>query len=153
MSTAIPFARDRDCLNDVVQHPHILIRQNTSLAVHFHPFNIARAGNGDGTVPDDPTYSYLRSSPPSVLGKDLDGLDKLDIFLESIGLEPSQHVSEVICGYVRVRAVFTSEETTTNGAVSYDWDIDFATAMLACVRRWVVGLWDLRSRHASSMPL
>lgn len=135
MSTAIPFARDRDCLNDVVQHPHILIRQNTSLAVHFHPFNIARARNGDDTVPDDPSYSHLRSSPPSALGKALDGLDKLDVFLESIGLEPSQHVSKVICGYVRVRAVFTSEETATNGAVSYDWDIDFATATLACVRR------------------
>jgi hypothetical protein len=132
VSAAIPFARDWYCLNDAVQHPHILVRQTYSLAVYFHPFNIARAGNGDGTVTDDPSYSYLRSSPSSALGEALDGLDKLDVLLESIGLESSQHVSEVICGYVCVRAVFTSEETTTNGAVCYHRNINFATAMSAC---------------------
>jgi hypothetical protein len=68
------------------------------------------------------------------LGKALDGLDKLDVLLESIGLEPRQHVSKVICGYVRVRAVFTSEETTANGAVCYHRNVNFATAMSACTR-------------------
>ena len=131
MSAAIPFARDRYRLHDVVQHPHILVRQNYSLAVYFYPFDIARAGNGDGTVPDDPSYSYLRSSPPSALSEALDGLDKLDVLLESIGLEPSQHVSEVVRGYVRMRTVFTSKKPAANGTVCYDWDVDFATIMLA----------------------